>query len=249
MHAGTSRDRRVCNRARGCREGLANSTFGTSRPRKTAKNCQSKAVIASASTSFRALPRAPSDTRHGGGIAHPHAHAFAGELGQPQRVGVTASSRESVSPEREQDVGNTLIPTGRFGFPTQAVLAAVQAQGEQDTEGPPPPSPPPEFAGVFKQRIKPKLPLDQVVMMHQAYVEANPLPKSWDEGPPLDNGGASAGATSDAKGEHKKVAAPPKADKKESPVSPRKRKVPAAKKAPEVTRRVSRRLQAKNGGK
>ena len=63
----------------------------------------------------------------------------------------------------------------------------------------------------------------------------------------MDNGGASAGATSDAKGEHKKVAAPPKADKKESPVSPRKRKVPAAKKAPEVTRRVSRRLQAKNG--
>lgn len=159
-------------------------------------------------------------------------------------------SRESVSPEREQDTGVTLIPTGRFGFPTQAMLAAVQAQGEQDTEGPPPPSPPPEFAGVFKPRIKPKLPLDHVVMMHQAYVETNPVPKSWDEGPPLDNGGASAGATSDAKGEHKKVAAPPKADKKESPVSPRKRKAPAAKKeAPEVTRRVSRRLQAKNGGK
>ena len=87
-------------------------------------------------------------------------------------------SRESLSPEREQDTGITLIPTGRFGFPTQAMLAAVQAQGEQDTEGPPPPSPPPEFAGVFKPRIKPKLPLDHVVMMHQAYVETNPVPKS-----------------------------------------------------------------------
>ena len=153
-------------------------------------------------------------------------------------------SRESVSPEREQDAGITLIPTGRFGFPTQAMLAAVQAQREQEAEGSPPPSPPAEFAGVFKPRIKPKLPLDHVVMMHQAYVETNPVPKSWDEGPPVENGGASAEATSDAKGEHEKVAAPPKADKKESPVSPRKRKLPAAKKAPEVTRRVSRRLQA-----
>ena len=69
----------------------AHSTFGASRPRGKCVPKIAKAVIASASASFRALPRAPFDTRHGRGIAHPHTHAFAGELGQPQCVGVTAS--------------------------------------------------------------------------------------------------------------------------------------------------------------
>ena len=170
----------------------------------------------------------------------------------PSASATPRPSRESISPERQQEAAVTFVPTGRFGFPTQAMLAAAQGQahGEEETEDPPPPSPPPEFAGVFKPRVKPKLPLDHVVMMHQAYVDTNPRPKSWDEGPPLDNGGASVGPTSDAKEvnaeREPEGGAAPEPDTKDPPVSPRKRKVPAAKKAPEVSeRRVSRRLQNK----
>ena len=140
-------------------------------------------------------------------------------------------SRESVSPEARADAGITSSLPDGSGFRPKQCSRRFRRKGARGG-GVAASSPPPEFAGVFKPRIKPKLPLDHVVMMHQAYVETNPVPKSWDEGPPVDNGGASAGATSDAKGEHEKVAAPPKADKKESPVSPRKRKLPAAKKAP-----------------
>ena len=170
----------------------------------------------------------------------------------PSASATPRPSRESISPERQQEAAVTFVPTGRFGFPTQAMLAAAQGQahGEEETEDPPPPSPPPEFAGVFKPRVKPKLPLDHVVMMHQAYVDTNPRPKSWDEGPPLDNGGASVGPTSDAKEvnaeREPEGGAAPEPDTKDPPLSPRKRKAPAAKKAPEVSeRRVSRRLQNK----
>ena len=99
-------------------------------------------------------------------------------------------SRESVSPEREQDTGITLIPTGRFGFPDPSYCSRrFRRKGSKTRRARRLRALPPEFAGVFKPRIKPKLPLDHVVMMHQAYVETNPVPKSWDEGPPLDNGG------------------------------------------------------------
>ena len=46
-------------------------------------------------------------------------------------------------------------------------------------------------------------------MMHQAYVETNPVPKSWTKGRRWTTAGR-RGATSDAKGEHEKVAAPPR---------------------------------------
>ena len=94
----------ACTRGRAATEGCATAPAGTERGsgmstfgivstagEKTAKNCLPKPLSRQRQRRKDALPRAPSDTRHGGGIAHPHAHAFAGELGQPQCVGVTAS--------------------------------------------------------------------------------------------------------------------------------------------------------------
>ena len=197
MHAGTSRDRRVCYRASGCREELwyVGRTLHVWRvsTAKCALPKIAKAVIASASASFRAMPRAPFDTRHGRGIAHPHAHAFAGELGQPQCVGVTASIQGIRISRARAGHGDNPHPYRpvRVSDPSNA-RGGSGARGARHG-GAAASEPSPEFAGVFKPRIKPKLPLDHVVMMHQAYVETNPVPKSWDEGPPLDNGGASAG--------------------------------------------------------
>ena len=64
-------------------------------------------------------------------------------------------------------------------------------------------------------------------MMHQAYGETSPVPKSWDEGPPVDSGGASAGADFGREGraqEGRGASSGP--DKKESPgAGPRTRKL------------------------
>ena len=248
MQAGTNRDRY----ARGCairarKVPVGGSRLPAGRKHVTAKHCQSRYRV-----SVELLPLARHTRNMAEGSPTLTRMPSLANWVNPSASATPRPSRESISPERQQEAAVTFVPTGRFGFPTQAMLAAAQGQahGGEETEEPPPPSPPPEFAGVFKPRVKPKLPLDHVVMMHQAYVDTNPRPKSWDEGPPLDNGGASVGPTSDAKEvnaeREPEGGAAPEPDTKDPPVSPRKRKAPAAKKAPEVSeRRVSRRLQNK----
>ena len=155
----------ACTRGRAATEGCATapagaggsgmSTFGivsTAGKKRPKIACRSRYRV-SVSVE-RTQPRAPSDaTRRD---RPPSRACLRWRTGRPRASVSPRPSRNPYLPSASGR-GDNPHPTGRFGFPTQAMLAAVQARGARGG-GVAASSPPPEFAGVFKPRIKPDFP-------------------------------------------------------------------------------------------